>query len=91
MDETGQAVVRAGAAFAGGIALGLSIGRQAIELGHEAAIEHVGGRFLIVCSCGWSTAKNWTRRHAFQAVTEHVVGVVVEARRGAIPNVGGIE
>ena len=91
MDEMGQAVVGAGAAFAGGIALGLSIGRQAIELGHEAAIEHVDGRFRIVCSCGWSTAKNWSRRHAFQAVTQHVIGVVAEARRGAVPNVGPAE
>ena len=91
MDEMSQGLVRAGAAFVGGLGLGLSVGRQAIELGHEASVEHLDGRFRIVCSCGWSTSKNWTRRHAFQAVTEHVVSVVVEARRGGIPNVGGIE
>jgi len=61
-----------------GFTLGAAAGRRAAELGHEASIEHDGPRFRVVCSCGWHTNLNWTRKHVFLAVTEHVRDVIAQ-------------
>ena len=52
-----------------------------IVFGHDVEVSHAGGRFQLECSCGWVTPRNWTRRRAFQAVTEHVIEVVAAANR----------
>lgn len=46
--------------------------RAAIDAGHEPAIEHVGKRFRIVCSCGWKSPLRASRKATFLAITEHV-------------------
>ena len=91
MDEVQQGLVTVGVAAAAAVGTGLSIGHRAAALGHDVEVSHAGGRFQLECSCGWSTPRNWTRRRAFQAVTEHVIEVVAAAnRRVDGDNVGGI-
>ena len=49
-----------------------AVTRAALELGHEPRVDHVGRRFKLACSCGWSTPANWSRKRAFDAVAQHV-------------------
>lgn len=49
-----------------------AVTKAALDLGHEPEVKHVGSRFKLVCSCGWSTPSSMTRKAAFQAVADHV-------------------
>lgn len=46
--------------------------QAALDNGHEPAVERTGARFRLVCSCGWKTAPNATRKNAFADVSAHV-------------------
>jgi len=61
--------------------------QAAIDAGHDPVVERLGNRFRLVCSCGWKTAINATRKNAFLAVGEHVweVGHAELRRRGDTP------
>lgn len=48
------------------------ITQAALDAGHEPVVERTGKRFRLVCSCGWKTPINWTRKQVFQAVADHV-------------------
>jgi hypothetical protein len=56
-----------------GLRGGASIFKAALDSGHIPDIEHKGKRFRIVCACGWSSNLNWTRRHTYQAIEDHVI------------------
>lgn len=49
-----------------------AVTRAALDAGHEPSIERSGKRFRIVCSCGWKTQTNWSRKYSFLAVSQHV-------------------
>ena len=49
-----------------------SLGKAGQEIGHTLGVEHVGKRFKITCTCGFSTPTNVRMRTAFIAGTEHV-------------------
>jgi hypothetical protein len=64
------------------------MGERAKALGHIPDVIEDGKRFVLVCSCGYRTHANWTRRHTFEAITQHVIDVVntsEEDRRVAPP------
>lgn len=46
--------------------------QAALDNGHEPSVDRTGARFRLVCSCGWKTAPNVTRKNAFAAVSAHV-------------------
>lgn len=51
----------------------VTIALAAQEAGHEPTVEHVGKRFRLTCPCGFATPLGWTRKHAFQAMSDHMV------------------
>jgi len=52
-----------------------AITKAAIDAGHEPSVRHIGKRFVLVCTCGWSTPQNMTRKNAYLAVARHVQDV----------------
>lgn len=63
-----------------------AITRAAIEAGHEPSVKRVKNRFILVCTCGWSTPQNMTRKNAYLAVARHVQDVGL-AHMGEDPGV----
>lgn len=51
----------------------LQIVHAAAQAGHVLDVEHASKRFALVCSCGFRTPLGWTRKHAFDAGTDHVI------------------
>ena len=52
-----------------------AITRAALAAGHEPSVKRLGKRFILVCTCGWSTPQNMTRKNAYLAVARHVQDV----------------
>lgn len=67
----------------------LTVALAAQEAGHEPTIEHVGKRFRIACTCGWSTPLNWTRKRAFEAALEHTI-LAGRTALGEVPKAGTV-
>lgn len=77
MDDV-AALALAGVAGASGAAA--SVGYRAAMEGHAVQVQHSGRRFRVVCSCGWKTPVNWTRKLVMQATLEHVQEAVSDRR-----------
>ena len=60
-----------------------SLGEAAQLLGHSVEVESAGKRFRLVCSCGYATQTNWTRKLAFERLKEHLAAVVAAPAWGA--------
>lgn len=77
MDDA-AALALAGVAGAAGAAT--SVGYRAAMAGHAVQVEHSGRRFRVVCSCGWKTPVNWSRKLVMQATLDHVQEAVSDRR-----------
>lgn len=52
--------------------LATSLGIKAQQLGHEISVDRSGGRFVLVCTCGFKTRRDFKRKTTFLAMTEHI-------------------
>ena len=59
----------------------VAIGYRAAEAGHQLSVEREAKRFRVVCSCGFQTRLNSTRKAAFGMAYDHAVA----AAQGEIP------
>ena len=54
-----------------------SLGWRASQLGHSETVKgRSGGRFVVVCSCGWRTGHGWPRKQTVRAASRHVFEAV---------------
>lgn len=60
----------------GSVAVSQSIGWRAAQLGHVETTQATGSRFRIVCTCGWRTNKQWTRRRTVLEAARHTFEVL---------------
>jgi hypothetical protein len=47
----------------------------ALDAGHDPQVAHEGRRFRLVCSCGFRTPLQMSRKVAFAAISDHVYEV----------------
>jgi len=59
--------------------LATSLGVKAQQLGHEIGVDRSQKRFVLVCTCGFKTRRDFKRKTSFLAMTEHIKAVVREA------------
>lgn len=56
--------------------LATSLGIKAQQLGHEISLDRSEKRYVLVCTCGFRTRRDFKRRTTFLAMTEHIKEVV---------------
>lgn len=62
--------------------------QAAVDAGHDPDVVHEGKRFRLVCSCGFRTPINMTRKTAFRTISEHVyeMGHAALQAAGQVPD-----
>lgn len=58
-----------------------AVTQAALEAGHSPTVQRKGTRFSLACSCGFKTPASMSRKHAFQAIADHVATVGRAAMR----------